>query len=140
MFLASIDLKSPSGFPGDAGLRLLVGLIVVAATAALLAVILRMLLRATDDEQPVGGTTDLLFDSFARHRIPILPVEPLPPLRDIFEEVSDVYRRAYAAGEAPICAVADYFGISHAAAARWVSASRYDYGLLPKTSRGRAIA
>ncbi len=65
---------------------------------------------------------------------------PGPPYRgkQHFEEVARVYEHAYQRGGAPTTAVADHFDKPYPTAARWVSRARHEYGLLPKTRRGKA--
>lgn len=54
-----------------------------------------------------------------------------------FAEVARVYREADARSRTPTRAVARHFGVSQAAAAKWVARCR-ELGLLPPTTRGKA--
>lgn len=56
---------------------------------------------------------------------------------DHFVEVAHVYKEAWGNGSRPTAAVAAHFGVSHSAAAKWVSRAR-GLNLLPPTSKGRA--
>lgn len=58
---------------------------------------------------------------------------------DHYEEVAQVYRRAFAEGQPPRRAVAEWFNVSPSAASKWVAEAR-KRGTLPPTERGVARA
>lgn len=53
--------------------------------------------------------------------------------RSLLREVAEVYRKAYAEGEAPTQAVSEHFKVSHRTAARWVAEARKAGELGPAT-------
>ena len=55
-----------------------------------------------------------------------------------FEEVARVYRAAVAEARKPTRAVQQHFRVSVSLAGKWVHLARNRYGLLPKTTPGRA--
>jgi hypothetical protein len=57
--------------------------------------------------------------------------------KEHFQRVALVYRVAHERG-APTQAVAARFNVSYSTAEKWVSRARHEYGLLPKTRRGKA--
>ncbi|WP_157879717.1 hypothetical protein [Streptomyces yangpuensis] len=73
----------------------------------------------------------------------LLPTQQTPGQRrsltpDHLTNVAEVYREAHKQGRPPTVAVAEHFGVSHSAAAKWVGAARKQGQLGPvaKGSRG----
>lgn len=59
---------------------------------------------------------------------------------DHFVKVAEIYRRAWQNGDNPTEAVSRELHASYSQAAKWVSAARNTYGLLPPTQRGQVAA
>jgi hypothetical protein len=57
-----------------------------------------------------------------------------------FEAVANVYRKAQMQRKPPTEAVAEWGNVNTSTAAKWVSRARNEYGLLPKTTQGRAAS
>jgi hypothetical protein len=60
--------------------------------------------------------------------------------RSFFQQVAEVYATAAARGDNPTDAVRKWKTVSKSTAAKWVSKARNELGLLPPTTRGKAIA
>jgi hypothetical protein len=58
---------------------------------------------------------------------------------DHFVKVARTYQDAYRKGANPTQTVAKTFQVSKSTAAKWVHRCRTEFGLLPKTSRGKAV-
>jgi hypothetical protein len=56
-----------------------------------------------------------------------------------FVKVANTYQTAYRKGRNPTMAVAKRFTVSKSTAAKWVHRCRVEFGLLPKTSRGKPV-
>jgi hypothetical protein len=80
----------------------------------------------------LGSSEAVSAKTVARARRALRSVPP-------FEEVAQVYSTAYQAGLPATRAVADRWGVSRTAAAKWVARTR-EKGLLPATVRGQAKA
>lgn len=57
-----------------------------------------------------------------------------------YRRVAEVYQAASEAGRPPVNAVMREFGAKKGTAAKWIHLCRYEYGLLPPTTRGRQRA
>jgi hypothetical protein len=60
--------------------------------------------------------------------------------REHFVEVAAIYEEAVAQGFEPLRAIRERWPVSKAAAGKWVSRARHEFGLLPPTTRGKALA
>ena len=63
-----------------------------------------------------------------------------PPIygREHFEKVAGVYLEALRVGEAPTEKVAGVYKVNKSTASKWVTKARDEYGLLPRTVKGKA--